>query len=157
MSIHSLVEKMFQENELYELLLFDIEANFEQYYSQFIHIYFNRVENDKIKVIQIVYFNDDIAADTKSRSIIEKNEWFEIVRNHDHINFLLCRFYRTGYVSSIWKDHTRTQNWSHGWADERPDLGPMSPEEIQQAVLELSGFFQINRNYKNQDLKKPFN
>jgi len=54
---------------------------------------------------------------------------------------LLCRFDRTGHVSSIWKDHTRTQDWCLGWADEAPDIGQMTPDQIRQAIQELSGFF----------------
>lgn len=149
MNLNKLIDKTFQENEFYELLLFDIEENFEQYSSKFIHFYFNRIENTKIKITQIIYFKDDIALDSESRTIIEKKEWFEIAHNHDHFNLLLCRLDRTGFVSSIWKDSTRTEEWCHGWADEGPDLGPMTPDEIRQAFMELSGVF-MNR----QDLEK---
>lgn len=141
MNLKSLVGQTFQENEFYELLLFDIEENFEQYAFQFIHFYFDRVDNNKIKIAEMANFKDSTEMNNKSRSIIEKKEWFEIGQNQNHFNLLLCRFDRTGYLSSIWKDLTRTEDWCRGWADEGPDLGPMTPDEIRQAVLELGGFF----------------
>lgn len=67
---------------------------------------------------------------------------------------LLCRFDRTGFVSSIWKDHTRTEEWCLGWADEGPDHGPMTPDEIRQAVLELSGFFIDQQELQKLKSKK---
>lgn len=151
MNLSSLIGKKFQENELYELLLFDIEKNFEQYLLKNLHIYFNRTGYTRIEVTEVLYFSDDIETDAKSRSIIEKKEWFEITQNHNHIDLLLCRLNRTGLTSSIWKDSTHTQEWKHGWADERPDLGPMKPEEIRQAFLELSGVFIDQK--KRQTLK----
>ncbi|MEK6627939.1 MAG: hypothetical protein AABY53_04885 [Bdellovibrionota bacterium] len=154
MDLCSLIEKTFHENELYELLLFDIEENFVQYSSKYLHIYFDRVENNKIKVLQIAYFKDSTEMNKKSCTIIEKKEWFEIGQNQNHFNFLLCRFDRTGFISSIWKDQTRTEDWCHGWADEEPDLGPMTPDEIRQAVQELSGFFVDQQELQKLKSKK---
>jgi len=123
MIFEDLVGKTFQENEFYELLLFDIEENFEQYFSKFIHFYFDRIEDKKIRINEVVYFIDSKELNQKGRKIVEKREWFEIAENHNHFNLLLCRFDRTGFVSSIFKDSTRTEEWKLGWADERPDLG----------------------------------
>ena len=154
MNLKNLVGKTFQENEFYELLLFDIEENFEHYRAKNLHIYFNRTENTKIEITEVIYFKDDLEADNKSRSIIEKKEWFEIVQNHNHINLLLYRLDRTGFVSSIWKNSTRTEEWRHRWADEDPDLEPMTPAEIRQAVLELSGFFTDQQELQKLKSKK---
>lgn len=154
MNLKNLVGKTFQENELYELLLFDIEENFEHYFAKFIHFYFDRIENKKIKITQVVYFKDSKEVNIKGRALIKKKEWLEISQNQNHFNLLLCRFDRTGFVSSIWKDHTRTQEWCHGWADERPDLGPMTADEIRQAVYELSGFFSDQQELQKLKSKK---
>ncbi|MDZ4660561.1 MAG: hypothetical protein SGJ18_02960 [Pseudomonadota bacterium] len=141
MKFENLIGQVFFENEFYELLLFDIEENFEQYFSKFIHFYFDRVEGKKIIITELAYFKDSKEMNKESRKIIEKKEWFEVCQNHNHFNLLLCRFDRTGFVSSVEKDSTLTQEWRRGWADEEPDLGPMTPDEIRQAVRELSGFF----------------
>lgn len=154
MDLNNLIGQTFKESELYELLLFDIEENFEQYLSKYIHFYFARTENNKIKITGAAYFKDPYEMDKKSRSIIEKSEWFEVAQNHDHFNLLLCRFDRTGFVSSIWKDSTRTEEWCHGWADEKPDLGPMTPDEIRQAFSELSGVFTDQQKLDKLKSKK---
>lgn len=139
MNLDSLIGKIYYEKEFYELLLLDVEENFEQYSSKFIHFYFDRVENSQIKITQIVNFQNDIEIDNKNRSIIEKKEWFEISQNDNHFDLMFCRFDRTGFISLIFKDSTHTQEWKHGWADEFPDSEPMTPDEIRQAFFELSG------------------
>lgn len=154
MEFKNLVGKTFQEKELYELLLFDIEENFEQYTSKYFHIYFDRTENYKIKISHVVYFRDSTEMNKKSRTIIEKKEWFEVGQNQNHFNLLLCRFDRTGFISSIWKDQTRTEDWCHGWADEDPYLGPMTSDEIRQAFMELSGFFIDQQEIEKLKSKK---
>lgn len=154
MNFENLIGQTFFEDEFYELLLFDIEENFEQYFSKHIHFYFSRTSDMKIRITELAYFKKSKEMDKKSRAIIEKSEWFEIAQNHNHFNLLLCRFDRTGFVSSIWKESTRTQEWQHGWADERPDLGPMTPEEIRQAVQELSGFFEDQQELQKLKSKK---
>ena len=154
MNFENLAGKIFQENELYELLLFELEEKFEQYFSKFIHFYFTRTADSKIKVTEITHFKNSTEMNKKSREIIEKREWFEIDENHNHLNLILCRFDRTGFASSIWKDSTRTQEWARGWADEGPDLGPMTPDEIRQAVYELSGYFKDKQELQKSKSKK---
>ena len=154
MNFELLIGKVFQENEFYELLLFEIEENFELHYPKFIHFYFDRTTDKKIKITEIVFFESSEEIDKKSRTIIEKKEWFEIAHNHKHLDLLLCRFDRTGSVSSVWKDETRTQDWRTGWADEGPDLGPMTPDEIRQGCLELAGFFEDQQELQKLRSKK---
>lgn len=154
MNFEDLVGKIFQENEFYELLLFEVEENFERYFSKFIHFYFDRTEDMRIRITEVVYFKDSDEIYKRSRSIIEKKEWFEIAQNHNHLNLLLCRFDRTGWDSAIWKDSTRTQEWRHGWADERPERGPMTPDEIRQGIRELCGFFEDQQELQKLRSKK---
>lgn len=154
MNFEMLVGKTFRENEFYEILLFELEEKFEQNFSKFIHFYFTRTADGKIKITEIFHFRNSDEMNIKSREIIEKREWFEIDENHNHLNLFLCRFDRTGFVSSIWKDSTRTQEWSRGWADEGPDLGPMTPDEIRHAVRELSGFFIDQQELQKSKSKK---
>ena len=59
MNFQALIGKTFSEIELYEVLLFDIEANFEKHLSTFIHIYFERISVEKIKINEIVSFEND--------------------------------------------------------------------------------------------------
>lgn len=153
MNFENLVGQTFQENELYELLLFELEENFEQHGSKFIHLYFDRTEHKKIKLTGIAHFNGSKEMGKKGREIIEKKEWFEIAQNVNHLNLILCRFDRTGFASSIWKDETRTQEWSRGWADERPHK-PMTAEEIRLGFQELMGIFQDHQEMQKSKSKK---
>ena len=153
MDFASLVEQTFSENEFYELLLFEIEENFEQFFSKFMHFYFDRTEDKKIKITQVVYFKDDSEMDKKARSIIEKKEWFHIYENHGHIDLMLVRFDRTGKVSVVRENETRTEDWSLGWADEEPHT-PMTRDQIRQAFQELAGVFQDQQELQKLRSKK---
>ena len=154
MNFEGLIGKTFQENEFYELLLFEIEENFNQYFSKSLHIYFARFEETKIIITEVVYFKDAREMDKEARKFIEKRAWFQIYENHGHIDLLLCRFDRTGISSSVHEDSTDTQSWKTGWIEEKPDLGPMTREEIRQAVLELSGYFEDEQASQKLPYKK---
>lgn len=153
MDFKNLVNQTFSEIEFYELLLFDIEENFEYYFSKFIHFYFERSKDKKIKITEVRYFNDDSEMDKQARSIIEKKEWFEIYENHGHIDLLLCRFDRTGTRSVVRNNETRTEDWRSGWADEVPRK-PMSRDEIRVAFQELAGVFQNEQEMQKLRSKK---
>ena len=154
MKCENLIGKTFFENEFYELLLFDIEENFEQYASKYIHFYFRRLAGKKIMITELAYFDSPKEMDNLNRKIIEKREWFEIEKKHNHISLTLCRLDRSGTLSIIEKDSTHTQDWQHGWGSERHYSGPMTPNEIRQAVLELSGFFDHQQGQVNLRSKK---
>lgn len=149
MDLQSLVGQTFFENEFYELLLFEIEENFSKHLDKYIHFYFDRTPDKKIKISEIVFFKTSNELDKTSRKIIEKKEWFEIIESHGHIDLVLVRFDRTGSVSVVYRnsplfgDSTRTQEWKMGWADEKPSLGrPLTPEEIRKGFQELAGIFE---------------
>lgn len=154
MKLEDLIGQTYLENEFYELLLSDIEDNYEKYSSKYIHIYFDRIETNKIRITNFISFEDSHVMNKKSKEIIEKKEWFEISQNDNHFNLLLCRLDRTGFISAIFKDSTHTEDWSHGWADEGPDLGPMTPEEIRLGFLELAGFFEDQQELQKLRSKK---
>lgn len=149
-----MVGQTFQENEFYELLLFELEEHFEQNFSKFVHFYFDRTECKNIQITEVINFEDSYEMNRLGRKIIERREWFEIDENHDHLNLLLCRFDRTGFTSSVWKDSTRTEEWRHGWADETPDRPPMTRNELRQAFQELSGVFHSQQELQNLRFKK---
>ena len=153
MNFKNLIGQKFFENEFYELLLFEIEEKREQYFSKFIHFYFDRTEDKKIQITELAYFKDRTEMNQKSRSMIEKKEWFEIYENHGHIDLLLCRFDRSGTRSVVYEDKTRTQIASFSWADETPHT-PMTPDEIREAFQELAGVFQNQLDLQKLRSKK---
>ena len=155
MDFERLIGQTFFENEFYELLLFEIEQNFEQHSNKFLHFYFERTPVKKIRITEVFSFNNSEEMDKTARSIIEQKEWFEIDQNQIHINLYLVRFDRTGFVSSIQKNSTHTQEWKMGWADEKPWLGrPLTPEEMRKGFQELAGIFEDQIVKQKLELKK---
>ena len=53
MDFNKLIGKNFLEDQIYEILHFDIEANFTVYSDKFIHIYFSHLEFEKIALIKL--------------------------------------------------------------------------------------------------------
>ena len=153
MDFNALKGKTYFEAELYELLLFEIEENFNDFFGQFVHLYFERTNDGKIMINDVLSFSDGAKADEKSRSIIEKKEWLEILENEDHIDLFLVRLDRTGSISVAWKDRTLTHPWKYGWLDEGPPRPPLTPEEIRLAFNELLGVFEDQQELQKSKSK----
>jgi hypothetical protein len=146
----NLCGKIFSENELYELLLFDIESNFSHYYGLNLHIYFDRIENQKIKITEIIYFKNKNDLFEHSCSVVGKRNWFEITPVGNHINLYLTRLDRNGKYSAIFKDRTRTEEAGRCWPDEMSDYKPMTEDELRQAFRELAGMFEEPQNSRSK-------
>lgn len=143
MDFQDLIGGEFTENELYESVLFQVEENFDHYFTKYIHLYFQRVTMKRIRITQVMNFRTEEDLQQRSRQIIEKMEWLEVTRNCNHINLILCRLDRSGQASTVRKDRpSETFDWCHGWADETHCQEPMTPEEIRLAFQELSGLFE---------------
>lgn len=138
MSFDKWIGQTFLEAELYESVLFQMEENFEQYLGQRLHLYFKRGNCGKVQVSGLAEFESDSAIYRENRRLIGKQEWIEIDARWDHINVLLCRLDRTGTLSSVHRDFTRSQDWMRSWVDELPSQEPMTPLEIQDAFRELA-------------------
>jgi hypothetical protein len=142
MNFNNLSGKIFSENELYELLLFDIENNLNSYSGLNVHIYYDRVENQKIKVTEVIYFSNITESHKQARAVTGKREWFEIAENEEHSNLYLTRLDKTGKSSSIFEEFTNTDESTRGWPDESANHKPMTEEEIRQGFRELAGMFE---------------
>jgi hypothetical protein len=154
MDLNAYVGKTYQEMEFFALLQFDIEENFDYFSDKNFHFYFERVQGGKIKITELVSFNSPSEIDIKSRSIIEKQEWFEICENENHSDLLLVRLDRTGQVALIWRDKIHVQDWKLGWADEGPPKEPLTEEEIREGIRELCGFFEDQQEVQKSKSKK---
>jgi hypothetical protein len=150
MDTNNLYGKIFSENELYELLLFDIEDNLISYSSLNVHIYFDRVENQKIKVTEVIYFSNINESHKQARAMTGKREWFEIAENEEHSNLYLTRLDKTGRSSSIFEEFTHTDESTRGWPDEFADHKPMTEDELRQAFRELAGMFEEPQNSRSK-------
>ena len=153
MNFDDLVGKNFQEQELYQLLVFDIEENFEDFFGKAMHLYFERVADKKITITKVVNFKDADEMDLKSRSNIEKAEWFNVYENCGHIDLMLVRFDRTGQISIVRKNNTHHQNTVLGWADETLS-NPPTVDQIRQAFRDLSGYLEHESKIQKLRSKK---
>jgi hypothetical protein len=155
MDFQILVGRSFTETELYELLLFELEDNFTKHLGINLHIYFERLGNSRIKVVEFVRFEDDGEMIKVSRSLLEKREWLEIEGNYGILNLLLCRFDRTGWLSSIQSEGiVHTQPWCESAVGERSVSAPMTGDRICLAFRELAGFLKGHQDLKNLKFKK---
>ncbi|MBC7740716.1 MAG: hypothetical protein H7061_00865 [Bdellovibrionaceae bacterium] len=136
------VGQTYLEEEFYQKLLFAMEENIGHCFKIFTHYYFENTDDNKIKIAEIVNHNSFREMKNDSRKHIEKKQWFELYENGGRLNLVLCRLDRTGKLSVVTEDNTRTQNSFQSWADEYPPRKPMTPEEIREAVMELSGYFE---------------
>lgn len=152
-----LTGQTFSENELFEVVLFEVESDYDQHSSDCMNIFFERIENKKIKVTEIIRFEDIAALDKCERQNIEKKEWISVDGKSGSIRLMLCRFDRTGELAVVYNDNTRTRREeSHlSWLDEYEDYGkPLTEEEMRLGFQELCGVLQSNELKQNLKPKK---
>lgn len=155
MNLETLVGKTFKEDEFYNLLLEEIEDHFDQHRRQPMCFYFDRIENEKIKITSLEYFENLQDLDQKGRQIIEKKEWIQLYESEERNILLLVRFDRTGTLSIIRQDSTHSEPWEHGWYDEEPGWdSPLTAEEMRQGFLEMMGLFQESQEATELKFKK---
>ena len=153
MNFDELIGQTFSENELFELVLFEVESHYDQHFSDSMNIFFERIENQKIKVTQITHFENLDALDKHERQNIEKKEWISIDTSHGNIRLMLCRFDRTGQLAVVSKTGTRRQESHLSWFDEYDFYGkPITEEEMRLGFQELCGVFQ---NHESKQKLKP--
>ncbi len=155
MNFQDFVGKEFSEKEFYELLVFEVEAHFGQNFKKGFHFYFERPDSQTIKITELAHFDDVMVMDKKDRGMIEKKEWFEVAGSHENYIIIFCRLDRSGFLSVINDDGTRTQESHLSWANEdgipRPAL---TPEEMRQAFMELAGILESDIAVQNLKPKK---
>jgi hypothetical protein len=154
MDLSKYLGKTYQEMEFFALLQFDVEENFDYFSDKNFHFYFERVQDGKLKITELLSFSDSFEMDRKNRSIIEKQEWFQIGKNMNHSDLFFVRFDRTGMLSIIWRDKTHTQELYLSWADEGPPMEPMTEEEIRAGIRELCGYFEDQQELQKSKSKK---
>jgi hypothetical protein len=142
MDFQSLVGRTFHENQIYELLQFDAESNFDFYVGKYFTIYYEPLPEGCLKITELIESccHDEYFA--MKRRDLGKRSWLEIYENHGHIDLHLCRQDTSGKLSVVHKTHTHFQEVrGRCFADEGVDSNapPMTPEQIRQAFRELMG------------------
>jgi hypothetical protein len=155
MNFEGFVGQEFSEKEFYELLVFEVETHFGLNFKKGFHFYFDRITSNRIKITELVLFDDIMAMDRKDREMIEKKEWFEVEASHESYHLIFCRLDRSGFVSSIYCDGTRTQESCLSWANEGGlPSPPMTPDEMTLAFMELAGVLEADVELQNSKSKK---
>ena len=153
MDLRLLVGKIFDENEIFQLLRFDIEENFKFYLKKYIHIYFNHLDNRKIKINEVVFLYDDASLFAVNRQIIGTKAWIEIYNNSNHIDLTICRKDRSAKYSAFGPNLNYQVDIQKNSYRNPEMVAKLSPEEIREAFAELSGLFETRPI--NSDPKKP--
>ena len=141
MDLNKLIGQIFLEDQIYEILHFDIEANFEIYSEKFIHIYFSHLEFGKIQIDQVSMMQNQDELYAVNRKILGLQGWIEIYDHEAHIDLTLFRKNRSGKVSIIGPELNMTQKF-HDKSYDLPDVTvKLTEAERRQAFAELAGLF----------------
>jgi hypothetical protein len=154
MNLNAFVGQKYHETEFYDLLLFEVEDNFDFFHDKYLNFYFDRTADGKIVITELKFFEDSEEMNQVGRKIIEKREWFQVGANPNRNDLLLVRLDRTGTLSIVKRTGTHTEEWCHGWIDEEPPRAPLTPEEKRQAFLELCGFLEDKQAIQQLNSKK---
>ncbi len=150
MNFDELIGQTFHENQIYEMLHFEIEQNFKNYFSKFIHIYFEHLDAGQICILEIVYLADEKTMYITNRQILGTKGWLEIYHHSKHMELMICRKDRSGKFSVMGPSMNHTQTF------QRADFTPLeitrelTPEEERAAFAELAGMFD-----EHVQLSKP--
>ncbi len=141
MDFNKLIGEIFLEDQIYEILHFDIEANFKHYSEKFIHIYFSHLEFGKIHIDQVLMMQNEDEMYTVNRKIIGQQGWIEIYDHDAHVDITLYRKNRSGKVSIIGPELNMTQKFHDTNYDVPTNIPKLTEEERRRAFAELAGLF----------------
>ncbi len=158
MDFSNLVGQTYHENQIYELLQFDIETNFDFYMGKYFLMYFEPLSEGRLKITELLTpENEDDHYKIKRRDL-GKRAWLEAYENHGHIDLQLCRQDTSGKLSIIWKTRTHSQEVrGRCFADDGidPNRPRLTPDEIRQAFRELMGIFDDHEQMSISRTKIP--
>jgi hypothetical protein len=158
MDFSNLVGQIFHENQIYELLQFDIEANFDFYIGKYFLMYYESLSEGHLKITELLTFDNDDDYFKVKRRDLGKRAWLEAYENHGHIDLHLTRQDTSGKLSIIWKSRTHSQEVrGRCFADEGvdPNAPPLTPDEIRQAFRELIGIIDDHEQMNKLKTKIP--
>ena len=119
MNLNDLVGKTFTEDEIFELLVFEVEENFQSYLGKHCHLNLELLEKVlKVTVIEEIKNEDDLHQ--LNRKKFDKKEWIYLSDNFGHIDIVLIRKDRTNRIGIVYENRaTYTHNWgSYYYLDE---------------------------------------
>lgn len=158
MDLKSLVGQTFHENEIYEILQFDIEENIDSYMGRYYLLYYEPLSEGRLKITEFLECHSHEEYGRVIRRDLRKRAWLHAYEHFNHVDLQLCRLDTSGKFSVIRRTHTHFQEVS-GWcfADEDidPNAPPMTPDQIRQAFRELMGIFDTHEQMNKSKTKIP--
>jgi hypothetical protein len=158
MDLKSLIGQTFHENQIYELLQFDIEENIDSYMGKYYLMYYELLPEGYLMMTELLesYGHDEHYKII--RRDLGKRAFLHIYEHYKHVDLHLCRADATGKLSVIRKTHTHFQE-VNGWsfADEGvdPNRPKLTPEQKRQAFRELMGIFDTHEQMSKSKTKIP--
>lgn len=152
MNFNELINKTFTEDEIFELLVFEVEEDFENYLGKHCHLNFEPLAENRIRITELLTFRDADEAQIVNRANLDKNNWLEITDNFGHVDVVLTHADRSHRFAVIYKDkETYHQSGrSYCFTDELDDLTPLTEEEMREGFAELAGCLEAYRKSKNK-------
>ena len=138
MDLNQLVGQILSEDQIYEVLLFDIEGNFNNYSEKFIHIYFSNRGDGKIHIDQISMMQSEDELYSVNRRILGHQGWIEIYDHDRHIDLTLFRINRSGKLSIIGPELNLTQKFNDLSYDLPTEPIELTEEECREAFADLA-------------------
>lgn len=158
MDFSSLIGQTFHENQIYELLQFEIETNFDFYVGKYFLMYYEPLSEGHLKIAELLTFdNEDDYFVVKKRDL-GKRAWLEAYEHHGHVDLHLTRQDTSGKLSVIRKTHTHFQEVrGRCFLDDEtdPNRPKMTPEQIRQGFRELMGIFDDHEQINKSKTKIP--
>ena len=147
-----LVDKTFTEDEIFELIVFEIEENFENYLGRHFHLNFILLENSSIRISKLLTFSDADEAHVINRANLDKHNWLEITDNFGHVDVVLTHADRSHRFAIIHRDEeTFYQSGKfYSFADEFNNSGPLTEEEMREGFAEMAGGLEAYKKSKNK-------
>ncbi len=153
MDFNTLTGQIYNEFSLYEEILAEVEDHLEKYFITFVHFYFERLTNNRIKITKVCYFKNSEAMFKVSKAILGNKEFYQVYHNHGHVDIWKCQMDRKSKISIVYKDKTHTEETGIDFANLK-DHVPMTKKEIREAFQEFSEILSEENNAQHSTAKK---
>lgn len=153
MDFKELINKTFTEDEIFELLVFEIEENFENYLGKHCHLNFELLSGSVIRITKLVNCKDADESYIQCRAKSDKMNWIEITDNFGHIDIRLTHADRSNKLAVIWNDDRDTYHHSgksYSYGDEWGEMAPLTEEEWREGFAELAGCLEAYKKSKSK-------
>ena len=151
MIFQELIGEKASEESFFQRLLFDVEANYEQYASKYMQLILEKHSDGEFEAVELIKFANKESLEINVKKLLKKKCWIKIslLRSESAVYLSLCRKDLTTKSAVIFKKgHTQISNG--GYAD--PDAPPieLTDEEIIQGIRELCGIMEDHIESKSK-------